>query len=101
MKLSTQLAFKADLKYRLLPPNPTLPLLYDDLLLRFHKSQKILKKLIMGHTNVDLKGALEYIEGMETVLDELYSQSQKEFKDIATRVDNLDCSIFTEVIKEL
>ncbi len=68
------MSFKAALKSRILgdTTNPTRSLLYDDLQLRFHKAQKILKRLIMGHTEVDLKGALQYIEGMEAVLDELY-----------------------------
>ena len=99
--MSTQLAFKADLKSRLLVENPTLSLLYDDLQLRFHKSQKILKRLILGYTNVDLKDALEYVEGMEMVLDELYSKFMQEIKGIGTKVDALDVKIFDEIVKEL
>jgi hypothetical protein len=96
--LSTQLAFKADLKSRLLVENPTLNLLYDDLQLRFHKSQKILKRLIMGYTNVDLKDALDYIEGMEMVLDELYGKFTQEIKEVGPKVDALEPSIFDGIV---
>ncbi len=99
--MSTQLAFKADLKSRLLVDNPILSLLYDDLQLRFHKSQKILKRLIMGYTNVDLKDALEYIEGMEMVLDELYDKFTREIKGLSPKVDALEPSIFAGIVKEL
>ena len=99
--MSTQLAFKADLKSRLFVENPTLSLLYDDLQLRFHKSQKILKRLIMGYTNVDLKDALEYIEGMEMVLDELYGKFTQEIKGVGPKVDALEPSIFEGIVKEL
>ena len=96
--MSTQLAFKADLKSRLLVENPTLNLLYDDLQLRFHKSQKILKRLIMGYTNVDLKDALDYIEGMEMVLDELYGKFTQEIKEVGPKVDALEPSIFDGIV---
>lgn len=96
--MSTQLAFKADLKSRLLVQNPTLNLLYDDLQLRFHKSQKILKRLIMGYTNVDLKDALDYIEGMEMVLDELYGKLTQEIKGVGPKVDALEPSIFDGIV---
>jgi len=55
----------------------------------------------MGYTNVDLKDALEYIEGMEMVLDELYSKFTQEIKGVGPKVDALEPSIFDGIVKEL
>jgi hypothetical protein len=48
-----------------------------------------------------MRDALDYIEGLERLVDDMYDQFKAEIRDVGDRIDKLDTNTFKELIAEI
>ncbi len=48
-----------------------------------------------------MRDSLEYIDGLERQIDDLYDSFKEELKSITERIDQLNIEVFSSVINEI